>query len=101
MHADQYHHQTVLINAHDQTHQHQPPQPEAKVMNVELEPSFFKTGKPRLRWTPELHARFIHAANKLGGLSGEYIYDPHIYLFIILYIFDKLFLLPQFYFIFC
>lgn len=30
--------------------------------------------KPRLKWTPDLHARFIEAVNQLGGADSEYIY---------------------------
>lgn len=28
--------------------------------------------KPRLKWTPELHQRFIEAVNQLGGADSEY-----------------------------
>lgn len=28
--------------------------------------------KPRLKWTPELHQRFIDAVNQLGGGESEY-----------------------------
>lgn len=30
--------------------------------------------KPRLRWTPDLHERFVEAVTKLGGADSEY---PH------------------------
>lgn len=37
--------------------------------------------KPRLKWTPELHQRFIEAVNQLGGADSEYIviYDLHVH----------------------
>ena len=28
--------------------------------------------KPRLKWTPDLHERFIEAVNHLGGVDSEY-----------------------------
>jgi len=28
--------------------------------------------KPRLKWTPELHQRFIDAINQLGGAASKY-----------------------------
>ena len=28
--------------------------------------------KPRLKWTADLHARFIEAVNQLGGADSEY-----------------------------
>jgi hypothetical protein len=33
--------------------------------------------KPRLKWTPDLHARFIEAVNQLGGADSKYIYILH------------------------
>lgn len=35
--------------------------------------------KPRLKWTPDLHARFIEAVNQLGGADSKYTYI-HIYI---------------------
>jgi len=41
--------------------------------------------KPRLKWTPDLHARFIEAVQQLGGADSEYLlYNTiHIHLLII------------------
>jgi hypothetical protein len=31
--------------------------------------------KPRLKWTPDLHARFIEAVNQLGGADSKYTHS--------------------------
>lgn len=41
------------------------------VLVVELEQSVFRSGKPRIRWTMELHERFLHAVSELGGLFSK------------------------------
>ena len=34
--------------------------------------------KPRLKWTPDLHERFIEAVNQLGGADSEFISSPRV-----------------------
>ncbi|KAK1398437.1 hypothetical protein POM88_008300 [Heracleum sosnowskyi] len=41
---------------------------EEEVLDVKLEVPIFPMGKPRLKWTPELHERFIRATTQLGGV---------------------------------
>lgn len=40
--------------------------------------------KPRLKWTPDLHDRFVEAVNQLGGADSKF---PHFDHFLYLYLF--------------
>lgn len=33
---------------------------------------YVRSKMPRLRWTPDLHLRFVHAVERLGGQDSEY-----------------------------
>lgn len=33
---------------------------------------YIRSKTPRLRWTPELHLRFVHAVERLGGQDSKY-----------------------------
>lgn len=33
---------------------------------------YIRSKMPRLRWTPDLHLRFVHAVEKLGGQESEF-----------------------------
>ena len=46
--------------------------------------------KPRLKWTPELHQRFIEAINQLGGAESEYSTSLVTLLFLRLYYIDHI-----------
>ncbi|KAK1400624.1 hypothetical protein POM88_000229 [Heracleum sosnowskyi] len=51
---------------------------EEEVLVVKLEPPKTPNSRPRLIWTPELHAHFIHAVMQLGGLfSIQYNTHSH------------------------
>jgi hypothetical protein len=45
------------------------------VMSGELSPT---DPKPRLRWTAELHERFVDAVNQLGGADSKFHFLPSI-----------------------
>jgi len=34
---------------------------------------YVRSKMPRLRWTPDLHLRFIHAVERLGGQDSEFL----------------------------
>lgn len=38
---------------------------------------YVRSKLPRLRWTPDLHLRFVHAVQRLGGQESEF----HIYIY--------------------
>ena len=33
---------------------------------------YVRSKMPRLRWTPDLHLRFVHAVERLGGQGSEF-----------------------------
>lgn len=47
--------------------------------------------KPRLRWTSDLHDRFVHAVTKLGGPDSNYSL-PLFYLIHILFMYTSMML---------
>lgn len=87
-----YHHQHHLQNQHQHQHQgkniHSSSSASSR-MSIPSERHLFLQGdqngsgdsglvlstdaKPRLKWTPDLHERFIEAVNQLGGADSECI----------------------------
>jgi hypothetical protein len=49
---------------------------------------YVRSKMPRLRWTPDLHLRFIHAVEKLGGHDSEFL--RYLLFFLYIYIPKKL-----------
>lgn len=45
---------------------------------------YVRSKTPRLRWTPELHLRFVHAVERLGGQDSKFITSYSNSIFIIL-----------------
>lgn len=43
---------------------------ENKVKSLSVRP-YVRSKMPRLRWTPDLHLRFVHAVERLGGQESE------------------------------
>lgn len=35
---------------------------------------YIRSKMPRLRWTPDLHLRFLHAVERLGGQDSEFLF---------------------------
>lgn len=46
---------------------------------------YVRSKVPRLRWTPDLHLRFIQAVEKLGGLESKFLS-----FFLSFYLFQKI-----------
>lgn len=42
--------------------------------------------KPRLKWTPDLHERFIEAVNQLGGADSEFLFFLFLFLSCLIHI---------------
>lgn len=55
------------IRSHTQTHTKMALQ---NVQNKDMNLVLSSDAKPRLKWTPELHQRFIDAVNQLGGADS-------------------------------
>lgn len=56
---------TVEEMSHDGHHHHQ------KKSSVR---PYVRSKMPRLRWTPDLHLRFVHAVERLGGQDSELLF---------------------------
>lgn len=48
---------------------------------------YVRSKLPRLRWTPDLHLRFVHAVQRLGGQESEFHTHTHTHIILVVLIF--------------
>lgn len=84
LHQHQHQHQHQAKNIHSSSSNRMAIPPEThRLLQPESCPEdsglvLSTDAKPRLKWTPDLHERFIEAVNQLGGAASESTTMHHI-----------------------